>query len=237
MDSYDRLFKIVLVGDDGVGKSSLLSRFAKDTFSATQRSTVGVDFAARIVAMPDGKRVKAQIWDTSGQERYRALDVQCYRGALGVLLVYDTTKASSLEDLRRWMKEIKELASKDIVLMMVGNKIDLGSARAVSEEQAQAMALELDVPRAETSALTGQNVDQAFAHLLERIYQAALAKQGGGGGSSARGSALAAVAPDAGVAPRKSLADVQHPRVEVVPSRCGPAAEPAACPLSPANYA
>lgn len=172
MAAFDHLFKIVLVGDSGVGKSNLLSRFTRDNFTTDEKSTIGVEFATRIITMPDGKKIKAQIWDTAGQERYRAITTAYYRGALGAMLVYDCTKASSFENIPRWLRELKDHANRDIVLMMVGNKVDLcvDNQRAVTEDQAKAMALELDIPCVETSAKTGLNVDQAFTHVIEKIY-------------------------------------------------------------------
>lgn len=102
-----------------LGKSNLLSRFTRDNFSQDEKSTIGVEFATRILTMPDGKRVKAQIWDTAGQERYRAITTAYYRGALGAMLVYDATKSSSFDNIPRWLRELKDHASRDIVLMMV----------------------------------------------------------------------------------------------------------------------
>lgn len=142
--------------------------------------------------MADGKRIKAQIWDTAGQERYRAITTAYYRGALGAMLVYDVTKPASFENVPRWLRELKDHANRDIVLMMVGNKVDMCVAetgennRAVSEEQARQMALELDVPCVETSAKTGMHVEQAFVHVIEKIYQTSqLSKQNGGGAAGA----------------------------------------------------
>lgn len=137
--------------------------------------------------------------DTAGQERYRAITTAYYRGALGAMLVYDATKPASFENVPRWLRELKDHANRDIVLMMVGNKVDLcsaetgESARAVSEEQARQMALELDVPCVETSAKTGLHVEQAFVHVIEKIYQTSqLSKQSGGaaaGGAGKNGAA------------------------------------------------
>ena len=171
---------------------SLLSLFV---CSLPEKSTIGVEFATRILTMADGKRIKAQIWDTAGQERYRAITTAYYRGALGAMLVYDVTKPASFENVPRWLRELKDHANRDIVLMMVGNKVDLVSetgeqTRAVSEEQARQMALELDVPCVETSAKTGLHVEQAFVHVIEKIYQTSqLSKQNGGGGGGATAAA------------------------------------------------
>jgi len=176
--AFDHLFKIVLVGDSGVGKSNLLSRFTRDNFSSDEKSTIGVEFATRIITI-DGKRIKAQIWDTAGQERYRAITTAYYRGALGAMLVYDVTKSSSFENVPRWLRELKDHANRDIVLTMVGNKVDLLAdgiaSRQVTEDQAVLMAQELELTWVETSAKTGSNVEKSFVEVIERIYRHAFA--------------------------------------------------------------
>ena len=96
------------------GKSQLLSRFTRESFHSESKSTIGVEFATRILVMPDGKRIKAQIWDTAGQERYRAITTAYYRGALGAFLVYDVTKASSFDNIPRWLRELKDHANRDV---------------------------------------------------------------------------------------------------------------------------
>merc|ERR1712216_523256 len=138
-DDYDYLFKVVLIGDSGVGKSNLLSRFTRNEFSLESKSTIGVEFATRSLDV-DGKTVKAQIWDTAGQERYRAITSAYYRGAVGALLVYDLTKHATFENVERWLKELRDHAEANIVVMLVGNKSDLKPQRAVPTEEAMAMA-------------------------------------------------------------------------------------------------
>ena len=117
----DYLFKVVVIGDSGVGKSNLLSRFTRDEFNLESKSTIGVEFATRSVSI-EGKMIKAQIWDTAGQERYRAITSAYYRGAVGALIVYDITKDTSFENVEKWLAELKENASTDITMMLVGNK-------------------------------------------------------------------------------------------------------------------
>ena len=172
-NSYDYLFKVVLIGDSGVGKSNLLSRFTRNEFSLESKSTIGVEFATRSIqvhpgsgrlalgggrappapliqtrapaalspAPPpapqvDGKTIKAQIWDTAGQERYRAITSAYYRGAVGALLVYDITKQVTFENVERWLKELRDHADSNIVIMLVGNKCDLRHLRSVQTEDA-----------------------------------------------------------------------------------------------------
>lgn len=137
--NYDYLFKVVLIGDSGTGKSNLLSRFTRNEFSLESKSTIGVEFATRSISV-DGKTVKAQIWDTAGQERYRAITSAYYRGAVGALLVYDIAKHPTYVNVSRWLKELRDHADSNIVIMLVGNKSDLRHLRAVPTEEAKAFA-------------------------------------------------------------------------------------------------
>ena len=130
---------MVLIGDSGVGKSNLLMRFTRNEFNMESKSTIGVEFANRTLQI-EGKTVKAQIWDTAGQERYRAITSAYYRGAYGAFIVYDIAKASSFENVDNWLKELREHASPDIVIMLVGNKSDLRHVRAVTTEEARQYA-------------------------------------------------------------------------------------------------
>ena len=117
-DDYDYLFKVVLIGDSGVGKSNLLSRFTRNEFCLESKSTIGVEFATRSLEV-DGKTIKAQIWDTAGQERYRAITSAYYRGAVGALLVYDITKSETYADVEKWLKELRDHADANIVIMLI----------------------------------------------------------------------------------------------------------------------
>ncbi|XP_076903820.1 ras-related protein Rab2BV-like [Bidens hawaiensis] len=172
---YDYLFKIVLIGDSGVGKSNLLSRFTRNEFCLESKSTIGVEFATRTLQV-EGKTVKAQIWDTAGQERYRAITSAYYRGAVGALLVYDITKKQSFENIVRWLRELRDHADANIVLMLAGNKCDLKHLRAISENEAQAFAEKEAFSFLETSALDAHNVENAFQSILLDIYHVASKK-------------------------------------------------------------
>jgi Ras-related protein Rab-11A len=133
---------VVLIGDSGVGKSNLLSRFTRNEFNLDSKSTIGVEFATRSIQV-DAKTIKAQIWDTAGQERYRAITSAYYRGAVGALLVYDISKHQTYENVTRWLKELRDHADSNIVIMLVGNKSDLRHLRAVPTEEAKQFASEL----------------------------------------------------------------------------------------------
>eukprot|EP01066_Platyproteum_vivax_P020881 Platyproteum_vivax@DN8832_c0_g1_i1.p1 len=166
---YDYLYKIVLIGDSGVGKSNLLSRFTRDEFNLESKSTIGVEFATKSV-QTEGKVIKAQIWDTAGQERYRAITSAYYRGAVGALLVYDISKRTSFENVERWLKELRDHADPNIVILLVGNKSDLKHLRAVGQEESAAYAEREGLAFIETSALDSTNVETAFHRILTEIY-------------------------------------------------------------------
>jgi len=168
--NYDYLFKVVLIGDSGVGKSNLLSRFTRNEFNLESKSTIGVEFATRSINV-DGKTVKAQIWDTAGQERYRAITSAYYRGAVGALLVYDIAKHATYVNVTRWLKELRDHADSNIVIMLVGNKSDLKHLRAVPTEEAKAFSTENGLSFIETSALDASNVEAAFQNILTEIYR------------------------------------------------------------------
>ena len=169
-DEYDYLFKIVLIGDSGVGKSNLLSRFTRNEFNLESKSTIGVEFATRSIEM-NSKTIKAQIWDTAGQERYRAITSAYYRGAVGALLVYDIAKHLTYENVERWLKELRDHADSNIVIMLVGNKSDLRHLRAVSTDEAKDFAEKNNLSFIETSALDSSNVDASFHSILGEIYK------------------------------------------------------------------
>ncbi|XP_026659518.1 ras-related protein RABA2a-like [Phoenix dactylifera] len=169
-EEYDYLFKVVLIGDSGVGKSNLLSRFTRNEFCLESKSTIGVEFATRTLQV-EGRIIKAQIWDTAGQERYRAITSAYYRGALGALLVYDMTKPTTFENVSRWLKELRDHADSNIVIMLIGNKSDLSHLRAVATEDAQSFAEREGLSFIETSALEAINVEKAFQLILAEIYR------------------------------------------------------------------
>jgi len=175
-DEYDYLFKTVLIGDSGVGKSNLLTRFTRNEFNLESKSTIGVEFATRSVET-DGKVIKAQIWDTAGQERYRAITSAYYRGAVGALLVYDISKRSTYENVGRWLSELREHADENIVIMLVGNKRDLRHMRQVSTDEAKEFAQQNNLFFIETSALDSTNVELAFKRILSEIYQLIASKK------------------------------------------------------------
>ncbi|KAL4573333.1 hypothetical protein LXL04_020134 [Taraxacum kok-saghyz] len=191
-DEYDYLFKLVLIGDSGVGKSNLLSRFTRNEFNLETKSTIGVEFATRSLNV-DGKVVKAQIWDTAGQERYRAITSAYYRGAVGALLVYDVTRRATFENMERWLKELRDHTDPNIVVMLIGNKSDLRHLLAVTTDDGKTLAEAESLYFMETSALEATNVENAFSEVITQIYRIVSKKavEGGDAGSvPAKGSAI-----------------------------------------------
>ncbi|KHN40548.1 Ras-related protein RABD2a [Glycine soja] len=164
----DYLFKLLLIGDSGVGKSCLLLRFADDSYIESYISTIGVDFKIRTVEQ-DGKTIKLQIWDTAGQERFRTITSSYYRGAHGIIIVYDVTDEESFNNVKQWLSEIDRYASDNVNKLLVGNKCDLEANRAVSYETAKAFADEIGIPFMETSAKDATNVEQAFMAMAASI--------------------------------------------------------------------
>ncbi|XP_037544950.1 ras-related protein Rab-26-like [Nematolebias whitei] len=166
---YDIAFKVMLVGDSGVGKTCLLVRFKDGAFLAGSFiSTVGIDFRNKVLNI-DGVKVKLQIWDTAGQERFRSVTHAYYRDANALLLLYDVTNKSSFDNIQAWLTEIHEFAQQDVVLMLLGNKADATHDRVVKREEGEKLAKEFGVPFMETSARSGLNVELAFTAVAKEL--------------------------------------------------------------------
>jgi len=214
--NFDRIFKITLSGDSGVGKSNIISRFTNNRFMSDHSSTVGVEFSSRVVTS-HGSKVKAQMWDTAGQERFRAITNVYYRGAMGALLVYDVTSQASFAAVPRWLRELRDHAKRDIVLMLVGNKIDCdedaaaaeegadavlggggGHARQVPRAEAEALAAEYGLLFAEVSAKTGAGVEDAMRVLIDSVYETVVARESGDGADAAAQQSTVDIAAGAG---------------------------------------
>lgn len=166
--NYDFLIKLLLIGDSGVGKSCCLLRFSEDSFTPSFITTIGIDFKIRTIDL-DGKRVKLQIWDTAGQERFRTITTAYYRGAMGILLVYDVTDQKSFDNIKTWFSNVEQHASEGVNKILIGNKCDWEEKRQVSTEQGQALADELGIPFMEVSAKTNINIEKAFYSLAGDI--------------------------------------------------------------------
>lgn len=182
MSDYDQLFKLIIIGDSGVGKSCLLMRFGDDSYTDSYISTIGVDFKIKTVEVA-GRTCKLQLWDTAGQDRFRTIVASYYRGCHGVVLVYDITDRESFEHVETWHQESQRLAPRQVFYLLVGTKSDR-TEREVSEEEGQQLADRLGVLFSEVSAKTGRGVDAAFLGLVEQLARrpSVRAPPAGGGG-------------------------------------------------------
>ena len=169
-EDYDYLFKLVLVGDSGVGKSNLLGRYIKNEFKQDTKTTIGVEFASKDLRF-DNKIVKAQIWDTAGQERYRAISAAYYRNSSVALIIYDITKHQTFLNIDKWIQELEiSCADPDLIICIIGNKSDLSHLRTVSIEEGKSFAEKKKAYFFETSALNSDNVNTAFDLMVQYIY-------------------------------------------------------------------
>ncbi|KAF9531821.1 GTP-binding protein RAB5 [Crepidotus variabilis] len=162
-------FKLVLLGESAVGKSSLVLRFVKDQFDDYRESTIGAAFLTQTVTLDDQTTVKFEIWDTAGQERYKSLAPMYYRNANCAVVVYDITQSASLEKARTWIRELQRQADPSIVIALCGNKLDLAARRQVSQEEAKKYAEEEGLMWTETSAKTGEGVTEIFTEIAKKL--------------------------------------------------------------------
>ena len=169
-NSYDLLYKIIIIGDTCVGKSNILSRYLKDEFREDSKSTVGVELGTKFVKVK-GVGAKLQIWDTAGQERYKSITSSYYKGSHGCFIVYDITSETSFENVEKWYEQAQKDASKDVSIILVGNKCDLENERKVSKEKGEEKAKSLNAPFFETSALSKINIDDIFKEMINNIYE------------------------------------------------------------------
>ena len=170
VNGYDMIFKIVLIGDTSVGKTNILSKYLTDEFDAKSKATVGVEFGVKNFKI-ENNIVKVQIWDTAGEERYRSITNAYYKGAKGSLLVYDITNKKSFENVEKWISDLKANADEDISMILLGNKTDLEDKRVVSTEEGKNKAEFYNLTFMETSALNGNNIQEAFNELIMDVYK------------------------------------------------------------------
>ena len=185
---YDYLFKLLLIGNSSVGKSSLLFRFVENVWDDNFVPTIGVDFVNKIFIIliqklktleVNGKKVKLQIWDTAGQERFKNITASYYRGGNGVLVVYDITDRDSFENLNSWLIEIEKNANKNVYKLLIGNKSDLEEKRKVTYQEGKDFATSNGMQFMETSAKTASKVQEAFELLTQEIIKASMTKDRG----------------------------------------------------------
>lgn len=182
--TYDYLFKLLLIGDSGVGKTCILFRFSDDAFNHTFISTIGIDFKIKTIDLK-GKKIKLQIWDTAGQERFHTITTSYYRGAMGILLVYDVTNAKSFDNIAKWLRNIEEHANEDVEKIIIGNKCDMEERRVIPTERGEEIASAHNIPFIETSAKANINIDRVFLELTDAILARTTAKEANDAGNSA----------------------------------------------------
>mmetsp|Transcript_17655 Transcript_17655/g.37498 ORF Transcript_17655/g.37498 Transcript_17655/m.37498 type:complete len:212 (-) Transcript_17655:102-737(-) len=175
MMQYDYLVKLLLIGDSGVGKSSLLAKFTDDKFTPNMSQTIGMDFKVKMLEL-GGRRVKLQIWDTAGQERFNTITQQYYRNAMGVILVYDSTSEDSFANVRRWAAQVAAHGKEGTDRLLVGNKADCDVV--IDSERGRALAEEYGMPFVETSAKSGMNVKEAFVSIADTVRLRLQKKEG-----------------------------------------------------------
>lgn len=169
-EPYELLFKFVLIGDSGVGKTNMMSQYLRKEFNSNSKATVGVEFGSKIFDI-EGRKVKCQIWDTAGQERYKSITSAYYKGARGAFIVYDITRRETFESIDKWMNNLKNSADSNISIVIVGNKSDLKDERQVEKEDGENKAQGYQSPFFETSALNGENIEKVFELLVNQVYQ------------------------------------------------------------------
>ena len=167
----DFVFKILLLGDSEVGKSCFLMRYSDNVFVENYITTIGLDYKLKTIKLDSGKVIKVQLWDTAGQDKYRTIAKNYYKGSHGILLLYDITKISSFENIREWIQDIRQEVSPKSIIFLIGNKIDLTDQRKISKEQGEELAEEFKIPFFEASAKSGENVDEVFKALYEKIIE------------------------------------------------------------------
>lgn len=163
------MIKLLMIGDSGVGKTCFLLRFADDNFTNSHLTTIGIDFKIKNLQVND-KNIKLQVWDTAGQERFRTITQTYYKGAMGIILAYDSTDESSFNNIRNWIQQIKIHASETVAKVLIGNKSDRADKK-ITSEQGEALAKELGIKFFETSAKTKVNVDETFFHITKEIME------------------------------------------------------------------
>ena len=165
------LYKILLLGDSTVGKTCFLLRYVDDSFLDLHMATIGLDYRLKTLILEEQKIVKVQLWDTAGQDKFRAITRNYYKGASGIILIFDVTNIKSYENIKKWINEIKEEISEKVAIVLIGNKIDNVQERKISKEQGDKLASEIGVKFFETSAKTGEGINESVFFLVKKIFE------------------------------------------------------------------
>ena len=168
-EEYEMMLKIILIGDSAVGKTNIMSKYLKNTFLEESKATVGVEFGSKIFTI-EGHNVKAQIWDTAGQEKYKAITGAYYKGCKGAFVVYDITRKDTFISVERWVHDLKTAGDQKLTVILIGNKSDLENQREILKEQGEEKAKSFGCAFLETSALSGNNIEKAFEMMVKEIF-------------------------------------------------------------------
>ena len=169
-EEYEMMVKVIIIGESGVGKTNIMSKYLKNQFMENSKATVGVEFGSKLFKC-QGHKIKAQIWDTAGQEKYKAITGAYYKGSKGALVVYDITRKDTFATLEKWVNDLKAASDPKLTMLLIGNKSDLDDKREVSKDQGEEKAKSFECAFLETSALSGDNIDKAFELMVKEIFE------------------------------------------------------------------
>ena len=169
-EEYEMMIKVILIGDSGVGKTNIMSKYLKNQFMENSKATVGVEFGSKLFNH-QGHKIKAQIWDTAGQEKYKAITGAYYKGSKGAFIVYDITRKDTFASIEKWVNDLKARSDPKLTIILIGNKNDLDDKREVSKDQGEEKAKSFGCAFLETSAFSGDNLDKAFELMVKEIYE------------------------------------------------------------------
>ena len=178
VDEYDLMIKVILIGDSGVGKTNIMSKFLKNQFMENSKATVGVEFGSKLF-IHENHKIKAQIWDTAGQEKYKAITGAYYKGSKGALVIYDITRKETFDNIEKWVNDLKTAGDPKITIIIIGNKSDLADKRQITKEEGEEKAKSFGCAFLETSAFNGENIDKAFDIMVKEIYEKFSSDTGG----------------------------------------------------------
>ena len=169
-EEYEMMAKIIIIGDSSVGKTNIMSKYLKNEFHEDSKATVGVEFGSKLFTI-NGHNIKAQIWDTAGQEKYKAITGAYYKGSKGAFVVYDITRKETFESIDKWINDLKSTGDPKMNIILIGNKCDLDEKREVLKEQGEEKSRAFECAFLETSALSGDNIDKGFEMMISEIFK------------------------------------------------------------------
>ena len=169
-EEYEMMVKVIIIGDSSVGKTNIMNKYLKNEFLEDSKATIGVEFGSKLYKI-DGHNIKAQIWDTAGEEKYKAITGAYYKGSKGAFVVYDKTRKETFESVDRWINDLKSTGDSKITIILIGNKCDLEDKREISKENGEEKARSFGCAFLETSALSGDNIEKGFEMMISEIFK------------------------------------------------------------------